>query len=54
MKTRILLTIVSALILAPFALAGREPPAVPESGSTLGAIAVAGLALIALRRKVSK
>lgn len=54
MKNRILLAIVASLILAPFALAGAEPPAAPETGSTLGAFAVAGLALIALRRKLTK
>ena len=54
MKNRILFTIACALILAPFAHAGSEPPPVPDSGSTLGAVAVAGLALIALRRKLTK
>jgi len=54
MKNRILLTIACALILAPFAHAGTEPPAAPESSSTLGALAVAGLALVALRRKLTK
>ncbi|HWA25450.1 MAG TPA: hypothetical protein VG734_07310 [Lacunisphaera sp.] len=53
MKNRILFTIASVLTLAPFAHALPEQ-SVPESGSTLGAVAVAALAIVALRRKLTK
>jgi hypothetical protein len=54
MKTRILFTLAAVVIAAPQVLAVDPGTPVPDSGGTAGALALGLLALVALRRKLSK
>jgi hypothetical protein len=54
MKTRILLTFAAASVVATQLLAVAPPAQVPDSGATAGVLALGLLAVVALRRKLSK
>lgn len=54
MKTRILLSLAAVVIAVPQVLAVDPGTPVPDSGGTAGALALGLLALVALRRKLSK
>lgn len=54
MKTRLLLTFAAASVAATQLLAVAPPVQVPDSGGTAGVLALGLLAVVALRRKLSK
>lgn len=54
MKSRILAVIATAAVAASHLHAGANPPSVPDSGGTIGVLALGLLAVVALRRKLTK
>lgn len=54
MKTRLALTVATAVLLASQLQASQPPPAVPDSGGTAGVLALGLFALLALRRRFTK
>ena len=54
MKTRILLSFADSSVAATQLLAVAPPAQVPDSGATAGVLALGLLAVVALRRKLSK